>query len=302
MFKIVWVWLRFFVPLVKFLSASARPIPDFRFDLGVLLGQVGGVRFLPGRLSLLLLLLVGLAGALHGAFEWERLRFANDRAVQDFAGVIPDGQERSLEQQLRQFWTSHGIAVVVVTLADLDGGDIDDAGNRIYERLGIGRRGEDKGALLLVAVQDRKVRIEVGYGSEHILTDSISAGIIRADIAPAFRRGDYAGGISAATTRMTRLLAGDEEARPPSAEDGGGRSRWLPFLIFAGVFMLLGFFNRGDGGGRGRQRGRSGWGGPIILGGGGGRGWGGGGGGFGGGGFGGFGGGMSGGGGASGGW
>jgi uncharacterized protein len=105
----------------------------------------------------------------------------------------PDGQERSLEQQLRQFWTSHGIAVVVVTLADLDGGDIDDAGNRIYERLGIGRRGEDKGALLLVAVQDRKVRIEVGYGSEHILTDSISAGIIRADIAPAFAQGDYAG-------------------------------------------------------------------------------------------------------------
>lgn len=230
-------------------------------------------------LLLLQCLALLLAGPLLGAaFAWENIQFAKDRAVQDYADVLPP---------------------------DLDGGDINDASTRIYEKLGIGNAKTDKGVLLLMALDDRKVWIEVGYGSEPVLTDATASDIYRNTLVPAFRAGRYADGIDAAVGRILAVLSGDEEATP--AGQAGDDEQWGRLLPFAGflLFFIIAGFNSSNRGGRGggersNRRARH-YAGPVIFGGGG-RGWSGGGGGFSGGGFGGFGGGMSGGGGAGGGW
>lgn len=225
---------------------------------------------------------------------WERLP-KQDRAVHDFAEAIDPAAESRLESRLTQTFRSTGTPIVVVTLPSLEGGEIDDFANRLYERWGIGTQPENKGALFLVAIEDRKMRVEVGYGDEHLLTDSYTAGLIRDLAAPRFRAGDYGGGIAAVVEGLIAPLeTGD--APPESSGDGGGPGGWLFFLIFFVVISALGRIFRG---GRRRRRRHGGFAGPFIGGGFGGGGFGGGGGG---GGFGGFGGGMSGGGGASGGW
>lgn len=226
---------------------------------------------------------------------WERLP-KQDRAVHDFAEAIDPAAESRLESRLTQTFRSTGTPIVVVTLPSLEGGEIDDFANRLYERWGIGTQPENKGALFLVAIEDRKMRVEVGYGDEHLLTDSYTAGLIRDLAAPRFRAGDYGGGIAAVVEGLIAPLETGEAPKAAPSGDGGGPGGWLFFLIFFVVISALGRIFRG---GRRRRRRHGGFAGPFIGGGFGGGGFGGGGGG---GGFGGFGGGMSGGGGASGGW
>lgn len=190
--------------------------------------------------------------------------------------------------------------VVVVTVPDLQGRSIEELGLQLGREWGIGQQGEDNGALLIVARDDRRVRIEVGYGLEGRLTDAQSSLIINGIIIPAFRQGDFPRGIVEGTEAMVQVLGGDplKSAAPPpampmGAEQPGGLGLLAFFLMLVAIFVI--------GGGRG---GRGGGRRALLLGallGGMGRGGGFGGGGFGGGGFGGGGGGF-GGGGASGGW
>ena len=200
-----------------------------------------------------------------------------------------------VEAQLTQMLAGHEQAtteqVVVVTVPDLQGRTIEEFGVQLGRTWGIGQKGEDNGALLIVAWDDRRMRIEVGYGLEDRLTDAQSSIIINQILAPAFRRGDFEGGIVAGTEAMIQVLGGDPlrsatpvvGERPPAPLIGG-----LTFF-----FMIILFLIGGGRGGRGRF-GRAVLAGALL--GGMGRG-----GGMGGGGFGGGGGGF-GGGGASGGW
>ncbi|MFA5257984.1 MAG: TPM domain-containing protein [Opitutales bacterium] len=234
-------------------------------------------------------------GRVTAAMAWESLDLRG-QAVTDKAGVLNAGQRDALEANLRSYHQRTGNALVLIILKDLDGGDIDDAANRIYERAGIGKKGEDKGVLMLVAMKERKVRIEVGYGLEPVLTDTLCGDIIRVDIAPAFRSGNYESGISAALKRMERILGGDITAIPfirgGNATDTPRKDKTsmpgkFPLLIILFIFFfILSLFDRSRGQG---SSGSGGFGGGGFGGGGGG-------------GFGGFGGGSSGGGGASGGW
>jgi uncharacterized protein len=213
-----------------------------------------------------------------------------------------DMLEPSVEAQLSRMLAAHEQAtteqVVVVTLQDLQGYGIEEYGYQLGRHWGIGQRGEDNGALLIIAEDERSIRIEVGYGLEGRLTDAQSSLIINRIIEPAFRQGDFTGGIVAGTEAMIQVLGGNPLARP--ADDGRTERRSqgpLPILILA-LIMLVMMFGRGR---RGLGRGALG---GFLLGSalGGGRHHGGfGGGGFGGGGFSGGGGGF-GGGGASGGW
>lgn len=249
-------------------------------------------------LPLLMLLWVATAGAL----EFPAL---SGRVV-DQAGLL-DGQTRSqLSQMLEAHEQATSEQVVVVTVPDLQGTDIADYGYQLGRAWGIGQKGKDNGALLIVAKAERKVRIEVGYGLEGQLTDAQSSIIINNVIVPSFRQGDFAGGIRAGAAAILQVLGGDPLAEPQrSNAQGQGQEQqqqrlpWPAFLILIIIVIVM---IRGGGGGRG---GRGGGGGSVltgavlgsVLGGGrGGGGFGGGGGGFGGGG-GGFGGG-----GASGGW
>lgn len=220
--------------------------------------------------------------------------------VVDRADLLDTQAEARLTGMLASHEQATGEQVVVVTVPDLQGSSIEDFGVALGREWGIGQKDEDTGALLIVARDDRRVRIEVGYGLEGRLTDAQSSVIINRIITPAFREGDFTRGITEGTAAMIQVLGGDplrtagmQPAMPMHAQEPGGLGILGFFLMLVAIFVI--------GGGRGGRGGGRGAGRALLLGallGGMGRG---GGGGFGGGGFGGGGGGF-GGGGASGGW
>ncbi len=219
---------------------------------------------------------------------------ALDGRVVDRAGLLDESHRARLERMLAGHEQATGEQVVVVTLPGLQGETIEDYGYQLGRHWGIGQKGKDNGALLIVAPNERKVRIEVGYGLEDRLTDAQSSLIINQVILPAFRRGDFGAGIDQGASALLRVLGGD-----PVQEAAAGRApqrESVPGFAFVVLFVIVLLMMRGGGGGGGGGRSvLTG----AVLGGllGGGRS----GGGFGGGGFGG-GGGSFGGGGASGGW
>lgn len=246
--------------------------------------------------------------------------------VVDEANLLDPAQEAALTAKLEGLENRTKRQLVVATLNSLEGYEISDYGYRLGRHWAIGQDGKgesekDNGVLLIVAPNERKMRIEVGYGLEPVLTDGLSSSIIRNDITPRFKEGDFPGGINAGVDRIvTQLeLPADEaakiaaDAQKKRSDSDGFPIGALIFLLFIFFFVLLPIIQSLKGGGRKhRRRGSA----PVIIwgggdwGGGSGRSnWGGGsggfggfgGGGFGGGGFGG-GGGSFGGGGASGGW
>lgn len=212
--------------------------------------------------------------------------------VVDRADLLAPAVEARLGQMLQAHEQSTTEQVVVVTLPDLQGYPIEDFGYQLGRHWGIGQKGEDNGALLIVARDERKVRIEVGYGLEGRLTDAESALIINRIITPAFRQGDFPAGIVNGTAAMIQVLGGKPLALPQGQRGRATQEKPNPGLV--GLFFLIMLLvSLLGGGGRG---GAALLGGALLGGAMGGRG-----GGFGGGGFGGGGGGF-GGGGASGGW
>jgi uncharacterized protein len=218
-------------------------------------------------------------------------------AVNDFAGVIPAQYAGSMENLAREVLDKTGTAVVVATVETIGDNDPADYANRLYQAWGIGKKGEDKGVLIFLAVKERQVRIETGYGVEGILSDGLAGEILDQYAIPRFRDGDFGRGLAetmAAVSAVVAKAAGVTltGAQPPPRrsvriERGLGIGQILLLLLAAG-FLL------------GTRQGRAmlPWLLLLMMSGGGGRRGGDGFGGFGGGGFGGFGGGSSGGGGA----
>ena len=234
--------------------------------------------------------------------------------VVDAANVIPPDEEARLTQKLAALEVQSRRQLVVVTLADLQGYDIADYGYQLGRAWGIGEKDKNTGALLIVAPNERKVRIEVGYGLEGTLTDGLSSLIIQQKIVPAFKAGDLPGGIEAGTDAIIQQLTlPPEEAAKVAAQANAAAARpsapgvdpgTVFFIVIFVLFFVLPALRRGFSGRRYRGSGL----GPLIvfdalshMNRGGGSGWGGGGFGGGGGGFGG-GGGSFGGGGSSGSW
>lgn len=215
--------------------------------------------------------------------------------VVDEAHLLPEDAFSGLSQKLAAYSEANGTQLVVVTLPTLNGYPIEYYGYQLGRHWGIGQKGKNNGVLLIVDAGEKQVRIEVGYGLEGTLTDAQSVLIIHNVIVPRFRRGDYAGGITAGADTILAVLGGHTEAIQKEQVRERGGTGFLMFLIIIFVLlpMLRAILGRGGWGGPGRMGG--GWLGWLLLGmlsGGGGRG-----GGFGGG-FGGGGGGFSGGGGS----
>lgn len=240
-----------------------------------------------------------------------------DGSVNDFAGILDSDSVGQIDRLIRALQAASGDVVVVATVATIAPyGDAREYAVRMFENhgRGVGDSEKDNGVLVLVAVQEREVRIEVGYGLEEFITDGFSGNLTRTVIAPEFRRGDFGAGLVSGVTEIATRIAEARNVslqgvaaprRPRQRAKGLGMGGLFALFI---VFMVL---RAMSGGGRGRG-GRGGWGTAAALGawssgvgpfGGGFRGGGrfGGGGGFGGG-FGGFGGGGSGGGGGGGSW
>lgn len=230
--------------------------------------------------------------------------------VVDQADLLDAATEQALTEKLAALEAKSSDQLVVVTVRSLQDQEIEDYGYQLGRAWGIGQKEGDNGALLIVAPTERKVRIEVGYGLEPILTDAFSSMVIRDDILPAFRDGDYQAGIvKGVDALIVQLVLDPAEAQARAAAaatepEGGAAAPILPIIIIGFIFVIFLVGAIGSGG-RGRRHRRDGVT-PILIwaasealrnaGRGGGGGFGGGGGGFGGGG------GSFGGGGASGGW
>jgi uncharacterized protein len=236
--------------------------------------------------------------------------------VTDYTNTLSPGDKQQLENKLVTFNDSTSTQIAIVMIKSVGDYDINDYGQKLGRAWGIGSKGKNNGILILVALGDRKVTIQTGYGAEGAVPDAITHEIIQNDITPRFKQGDYYGGLNSATDDLTKYMKGEyKSAKKPQQHSRGGGSGGFGILFLIVVVILFFVFRGGGGGGHiigGRGgaspfwwflggamlgRGSGGWGGFSNGGGGFG-----GGGDSGGGGFGGFGGGDFGGGGSSGSW
>ncbi len=158
--------------------------------------------------------------------------------VTDLTGTLDEGQRASIAAKLESLENDTGAQVAVLLVQTARPEAIEQFALRVAEAWQLGREGVDDGALLLVALEDREVRIEVGYGLEGALTDATSRRIIDEAILPHFRNGDMHGGLAAGVDRITAVVRGEELPPPePPETDPSGWRELLPILFVA---VLLG--------------------------------------------------------------
>ncbi|MCE0464955.1 MULTISPECIES: TPM domain-containing protein [Pseudomonas] len=189
--------------------------------------------------------------------------------VVDTAQLLEPSVRQQLDAQLKAHEQATGEQVVVVTLANLQGASIEDFGYQLGRHWGIGQKDKNNGALLIVARDDRKLRIEVGYGLEDRLTDAQSSVIINQVITPAFKTGNFNKGISDGVAAMLVVLGGSPLDEPAAAYSGNEqeegdfvqRHPWLfvllvmLFIITIMVGQMLGILPAGSGGSSGSSGG-----------------------------------------------
>ena len=130
-------------------------------------------------------------------------------AVSDFAGVIPSPYVNQMESLAREVLEKTGTSVVVATMETIGDNDPDDYANRLYESWGVGKKGEDRGILIFLAVRERKIRIETGYGVEGILPDGLVGEILDRYVIPHLKAGDYGKGLANAMIAVSSVVAKD---------------------------------------------------------------------------------------------
>ena len=196
--------------------------------------------------------------------------------VVDEARILMPETEAAITARLAQLETETGDQFVVVTLSSLQDYEIEDYGYRLGRAWGIGHAENDSGVLLIVAPNERKVRLEVGYGLEPVLTDALSNQIIQNDILPPFREGGYARGITAgvdAVITQLKLDPAEAQARAAEAAPSEAEAPVFPGIVIVLIFVFFFLSLLGGIGRRGRRRGgkRSGidpiliWGASEIL-------------------------------------
>jgi uncharacterized protein len=169
--------------------------------------------------------------------------------VNDFAHLLDPAARASLEQRLSEYDRTTGNQIAVAIFPDLGGVPINEFTVQLEEAWKVGKRGKDNGILLVVAVKERQVRIEIGYGLEGKVTDGDAGAIIRDVIAPAFRAGRYGEGIDGAVAQLMRLIGGAPSPSAAPSVPGPAAARrppmgagWLPivlFLAFVGLTLAL---------------------------------------------------------------
>lgn len=167
--------------------------------------------------------------------------------VTDLTGTLTQEQVTALDQRLRNFESQQGSQIALLLVPTTQPETIEEYSIRVAEAWKIGRRGTDDGVVLVVAIQDRAVRIEVGYGLEGALPDVIANRITDQVIVPRFRAGDYYGGLSAAIDRIIAVIEGEplpeaEQRRAPSGEGLGNLLPLLFMLVFVGSSILRRMF------------------------------------------------------------
>jgi len=197
-------------------------------------------------ISLLLLMAASLTALAQSSQPIPKL----EARVTDLTGTLTAEQQTALEQKLAAFEARKGSQVVVLIVPTTQPEDIDAYSIKAFTQAGIGRKKVDDGAMLLVAKNDRAMRIEVGRGLEGALTDATSKRIIAETITPLFKQGDYSGGINAGIDQMIRVVDGEPLPAPDQRWQGerspGGRGLFpiLFFAVFVGSVVLQSILGR----------------------------------------------------------
>lgn len=163
--------------------------------------------------------------------------------VTDLTGTLTASQQSSLEDKLQQFEARKGSQLAVLIVPTTEPEDIAAFGIRVADAWKIGRKGVDDGAILIIAKDDRELRIEVGRGLEGVLPDITAGRIINDTILPLFKQGDFYGGVNAGLDQMIRVV--DGEALPAPDKKWEARSRGMPptWLMVIGFLAFIGSFN-----------------------------------------------------------
>jgi uncharacterized protein len=162
--------------------------------------------------------------------------------INDYAGMIQPDKARELEGRLADFERDTGHQIAVLTIPSLKGDALEDFSIRVAENWKIGQKGFDNGAILLIARDEHKLRIEVGYGLEGVLPDAIANRIINEVIVPRFRQNNYSGGIEAGVNAILQVTKGEplpERARTRSRSDGSRVSSLLTALTMTAILALF---------------------------------------------------------------
>lgn len=203
--------------------------------------ETGGATTAMGRV-LIGVLLIWLFLPTAGPAQLE-VPFLSGR-VSDSAGLLGPDSETRIEETLRALEEATGAQVAVLTIGSLEGENLEGYSLRVAETWQLGRGEIDDGALLLIVRDERKMRLEVGYGLAPTLTDVASSRILNDVLRPRFRQGDFEGGIEGAAVAIAGLLRGKEDAlpAPSSSSSMGWRDRLLGggiFLVVVGMFSLM---------------------------------------------------------------
>lgn len=204
--------------------------------------------------------MLALCASWAGAVEWKTLK--PQGYVSDFAGVIDAASKQRLEAYCGVVERSTGAQIALVTIPSLQGEPIEDVANAIFRAWGVGQKGKDEGILLLLAIGDRRSRLEVGYGLEPILPDGLDGGILR-EMRPALRQRQYGDAMLAAADTIGSTVA--EAKHVTLTAPLQRRYRPTPVssipwpVLFGGIFLVL-WLMRGGG-----PRGYSGGGGGGFL-------------------------------------
>jgi uncharacterized protein len=169
--------------------------------------------------------------------------------ITDLTGTLTADQQNSLEQQLAAFEAAKGSQIAVLIVPTTEPEDIAQYSIRVFDQWKLGRKNVDDGALLLVAKNDRRVRIEPARGLEGVLTDSICNRIISETIRPAFKEGNFYGGIEQGLDQMMKLIQGEPLPPPEPAwqgnrHNGGSAFPQLLFAVLFGSVILRRIFGR----------------------------------------------------------
>jgi uncharacterized protein len=202
------------------------------------------------------------------AVDWKALK--PQGYVSDFAGVVDAGSRTELESYATRVQQATGAQLAFVTVQSLQGEPIEDVANDLFRAWGIGQKGEDNGALVLLSIGDRKSRLEVGGGLGEAVPDGM-AGLLLDDMRPALRQNQYGAALVAAAERLGSTIAKSKGVTiaPPAAQYHVPRSApdsipW-PFILF-GIFFLLLLLRGGNRSGRGGGGGGSGFWTGLLLG------------------------------------
>ena len=192
--------------------------------------------------SRLLALAVGLICTVGFAQDLPTL----DKRVTDQSGTLSIADVQRIESTLESFERASSNQIVVLFVPSLGGESLESYTLRVAEKNKLGKKGRSNGVLLLIAKEDRKVRIEVGYGLEGALPDAVCDQIIRREIAPRFREGDFAGGVQAGVNSIIKATRGEFKGEQEKDGRNGNNSFLYPIILF----VLFGIFSRLFSGGR----------------------------------------------------